>query len=110
MIKFKFRYVALYATGVCFLVFGNRDLWAKILEENSQKEANKKQAEEGALLSSRPFEVQELKFDPAAGTWANPHHYIQTVHVGRVNFKALRPKGGNSTVESNDDENASDTF
>lgn len=110
MIQFRLKYVVLYATGIVLLVSGNRGLWEKLREENRRAEADRKLAEEARVLSSRPFEVQELTKDPKTNAWTNAHHYIQTVHVGRVNFKALRPRLGNSSVETNDDENASDTF
>ncbi len=110
MIRFRLRYVVLYTTGIALLVFGNRGLWERLQEENRQAETNRKLAEQARILSSRPFEVQALTRDPVTNALKNNHPYIQTVHVGRVNFKALRPKLGGASVETNDDENASDTF
>lgn len=110
MLKIGARYIALYAIAVVFLVFGNRDLWRKLQEAGRQKEASRKMAEEAVIASNKPFEVQELDLDPVTGTWKNRHAYFQPVHVGNVNFKALRPKTKSTGVETNDDENASDTF
>lgn len=108
MVRVGARSITLFASAVLFLIFGNRDLWRKLEEAGRQREASRRMAEEARIASSKPFEVQELHFDPASAGWKNPHAYFQPVHVGNVNFKALRPKS--TGVETNDDENASDTF
>ncbi|MCW1884930.1 hypothetical protein OKA04_09340 [Luteolibacter flavescens] len=109
MLRIQPGHALLYAASLGLLVFGNRDLWEKIREEKRTKEATRKQAEEARIASSEPFETQVLVRNPATGDLRNPHTYFRTMHVGRVNFKALRPARTSGT-ETNDDENASDTF
>lgn len=109
MIKVKTKHIVLYAVGIILLIFGQRSFWDGIQETTKQKEAGRKMAEESRKASSKAFEVQELVYDPAHNAWKNNNPYFQTLHVGSVNFKALK-KGGNTSIETNDDENASDSF
>lgn len=99
----------LYSIGIILLMFGQRSFWEEMLEAREQKELEKKMAGEAHEEDLKPFEVQELSYDPTENIWNNNSHYFQTVHVGNVNFKALK-KTGKTSVETNDDENASDSI
>ena len=112
MIKIKPHYIFLYAIGAFLLLFGQRDFWEGILEEQKQKEIAKKQSEEAKIASEKKFEVQNLSYDSITKTWKNAGHYFQTIHVGNVNFKAIKAsqKSSKTVIETNDDENASDSL
>lgn len=111
MIKIKAHYILLYTIGALLLLFGQRDFWEGLLEEQKQKEFAKKQSEEAKVASEKKFEVQNLVYDSVGKTWKNEGLYFQTIHVGNVNFKALTSaqKKSKTVVETNDDENASDS-
>lgn len=110
MIRLNLKHALLYVTGFAMIALGNKNFFAGIIEERRQKALNEKAAREAKIISSRPFEIQELVPGVNGEGWTNNHHYIQTIHVGRVNFKALRSPRANTSVETHDDENASDTF
>lgn len=103
----KPKHIFLYLLGIGLLLFGNRDLWDKLKIAREKEKQQKALAEANKDVEKR-FETQRLQYDSVAKTWKNPNYYFQTVHLGNVNFKALKQKG-RSTVESNDDENASDS-
>lgn len=109
MIKIKAKHILLYAIGITLLIFGQRNFWEDIKKEERQKEAAKKAMKEAEIASSKEFEVQTLVYDSIHKTWQNKDIYFQTLHVGNINFKALK-RFNKTTVETNDDENASDSF
>lgn len=109
MIKIKIKHILLYAIGILLLIFGQRHFWEDILQTVKQKESAKKMAEEARVASEKAFEVQQLTYDSSLHIWKNMNPYFQTLHIGKINFKAL-PQGKKSTVETNDDENASDSI
>ncbi|MCL8001048.1 hypothetical protein M8994_22915, partial [Brucella sp. 21LCYQ03] len=102
-------HIMLYLIGFFLLVFGHPNFWDKITEADRKKRETKRIQQEAAVASAKPFEVQELVFDTASNTWKNKLPYFQTIHVGQVNLKAFR-NSGSTTVETNDDENASDSL
>lgn len=109
MIKVNTRHIILYLTGIVLLIFGYPGFWDKITEANQKKNQAIRIRHEAKEASSKPFEVQQLELDTVSNTWKNKHLYFQTVHVGQINFKAVRI-AKKSTIETNDDENASDSF
>lgn len=109
MIKVKAKYIVLYTIGITLLIFGQRDFWEKIQEASKQKEISRKQTEEAQMASNKKFEIQELTYDSVRNKWINQHVYFQTQNMGNVNFKLLK-RSANIKIETNDDENASDSF
>lgn len=110
MIKVNARHIALYLIGIVLLVFGYPNFLDKITEAGRMKEEANRIRKEAEEASSKPFEVQELVYDPNSDTWKNENYYFQTIHVGQVNFKALLTVKKRNAIETNDDENASDSF
>lgn len=110
MINRKPQSFVLYFVGIVLLLFGQRSFWEKYKEGQKQVELQKKQQEEAALASSKPFEIQEIAYDSIKQKWKNDHVYFQTIHVGNVNFKALKINKIKTNIESHDEENASDSF
>lgn len=104
----KVKAILLYSLAVLLLIFGNRDLWDEVLEQRELAEKNKKLVAESAKNSEKQFEIQKLQYDSISGQWKNPHHYFQLINVSYVNFKAIN-KGKKTTIETDDDENASDS-
>ncbi|MDM1406754.1 hypothetical protein [Myroides sp. DF42-4-2] len=109
MIHRKPQSLVLYLVGIVLLLFGQRSFWEKYKETRKQVALQEKQQQEEAMISNRPFEIQEVAYDSTRGVWKNDHVYFQTIHVGNVNFKSLKNRG-TTTVEHHDDENASDSF
>ncbi|MCC9167732.1 hypothetical protein [Pontibacter harenae] len=109
MIILKAKYIVLYAIGIILLIFGQRNFWEELQEASEQNEAKKKMLEEAFIASNRKFEVQELVYDSTKNLWKNKYPYFQTIQVGNVNFKALK-RSKKTTIETNDDENASESF
>lgn len=109
MIQLKGKHIFLYVVAIGFLLVGQRDFWQEIKESSKQKLAAKKMAEQALLESNKAFEVQELSYDSIGNTWSNKATYFQTIHIGAVNFKALK-RFNKTTVETHDIENASDSF
>lgn len=109
MIKVNARHIIFYIIGIVLLFFGYPGFWDEIKENNRKKEEAKKMQQEVDIASSKAFEVQELILDPLTDTWKNDQHYFQTINVGKINFKALQ-KAKKTMIETNDDENASDSF
>lgn len=110
MINRKTQSFVLYFVGVVLLLFGQRSFWEKYKDAQRQIAQEKIQQSEVEKVSNKPFETQKVEYDSITNTWKNEHRYFQTVHVGNVNFKALNKKGIKTTIEDNDDENASDSF
>lgn len=109
MMRIKGKHILLYVIGITLLIFGQRSFWEDFKEESKGKESAKKMADEAQLVSDKKFEVQTLEYDSIQKSWKNKATYFQTLHVGNVNFKALK-RFNKTTVETNDDENASDSF
>lgn len=109
MVKIKAKYIVLYAMGIILLIFGQRNFWEEIQKAKKQKETAKKQANEARIALQKKFEIQTVVYDSLQKTWKNEYHYFQTIHVGNVNFKALK-KTVKTTRETHDDENTSDSF
>lgn len=109
MIKIKAKYIVLYATGIILLIFGQRNFWEKIQQAQKESEAAKKRSEEAFIASNKKFEIQELTYDSTKNLWKNKYPYFQILQVGNVNFKALT-KSEKTSIETNDDENASESL
>ncbi len=109
MIKIKPQYILLYSVGIVLLVFGNRQFWEKFQEEEKKKLLEEKMVQEAKIESFKPFETQNLLFDEKNKVWKNNHISFHTIHVGKVNFPALKLEGS-VKKETNDDENASDSL
>lgn len=109
MIKINPRHIFLYIIGIVLLVFGYPSFWTEIKEENKKKEETKRMQEDAQLASTKKFEIQQAEFDSLTKQWKNKTPYFQTIHVGKVNFKAVLINKKTS-IETNDDENASDSF
>ncbi len=110
MIKTKGTHILLYFIGIILLIFGQRSFWEELQLAQKQKELNKKKSQEALLAANKKFEVQELTFDSSERRLKNNDIYFQTVHLGTVNFKALKKPVSSSQVETNDEEYASDSF
>lgn len=110
MIKKKPQFFVLYFVGIVLLLFGQRSFWEKYKESQKQVKQAKEQQREIEITSNKPFQTQQVTYDSIKGKWKNEHLYFQTIHVGNINFKALKNKGTKTTIEHNDDENASDSF
>ncbi len=104
----KPKHLFLYLLGIALLLFGNRDLWDE-LQESWEKEKKQKALVEANKDVEKRFETQRLQYDSISKTWKNPTYYFQIVNLGNLNFKALKKKG-RTTVEIDDDENASDSL
>lgn len=104
----KIKPLFLYLTGVVLLVFGNRELWDELQEARELKEKQQALAEAGNEVKKEIFETQKLQYDSITKKWNNPEYYFQVVNAGNPNFKALKKKG-NTKVETNTDEDASDS-
>lgn len=109
MVRIKTKHIFLYVIGITLLIFGQRSFWEDFKVASKQKEAAKKMANEALLASEKGFEVQTLEYDSIQKSWKNKATYFQILHVGNVNFKALK-RFNKTFVETNDDENASDSF
>ncbi|SFJ18557.1 hypothetical protein [Myroides guanonis] len=109
MVRIKTKHIFLYVIGITLLIFGQRSFWEDFKVASKQKETAKKIADEALLASEKGFEVQTLEYDSIQKSWKNKATYFQTLHVGNVNFKALK-RFNKTFVETNDDENASDSF
>ncbi|GLB50427.1 hypothetical protein [Neptunitalea lumnitzerae] len=102
----KLKYILLYIIGLGLLVFGNRNFWDELQESRKKEklEDEKKHVNDGI---AKRFETQRLEYDAATGKWKNPNYYFKVINLGNFNFKTLNK--GKTTVETNDDENASDS-
>lgn len=109
MIKTKPEYILLYLIGFFLLIFGNRQFWQKIQEEEKTKIKQKKIAEQAEIEFKKPFEVQELTYDSIHKKWENNHINFQRVVVP-LNFNARTTASRTTKTETNDDENASDSL
>lgn len=104
----KLRSIILYIVGIFLLIFGNRDLWDELQEQKEEeKKARKTLAETGKHLK-KEFEIQTLEYDSVNKKWTNPHVYFQLVNAGYINFNTA-DKEKSTTIETDDDEDASDT-
>lgn len=110
MINRKPQSFVLYFVGIVLLLFGQRSFWEKYKEGEKQIEQQKKQEKEAEFASNKPFETQEVVYDSIKKTWKNSKVYFQTIHVGNVNFKAMKASKSKSNIESHDEENASDSL
>lgn len=108
MIKIKTKYIALYVLGILLLLFGQRNFWESLLKEAEDKKEALKLRKEAQDAFSKKFEVQKLEYDSVKRVWKNNSLYFQTIHTGSINFKALKNKS-QTVVETNDDENASES-
>lgn len=104
----KFKPLFLYIIGVVLLVFGNRELWDELQEARELKEKQQALAEANNKVKKEIFETQKLQYDSINKKWNNPEYYFQVINAGSPNFKALKKKG-NTKVETNTDEDASDS-
>lgn len=109
MIKIKAKHIILYAIGSLLLIFGQRSFWEGVKKEEKQRGATAKAMKEAEIAVNKKFEVQTLIYDSIQDNWYNKDIYFQTLHVGNVNFKALK-RFNKTVVETNDDEDASDSF
>ncbi|KZE73362.1 hypothetical protein AV926_18435 [Myroides marinus] len=109
MVRIRTKQIILYLIGVLLLVFGYPDFWNKVIDYHRLKEEIKRSTQEAEEAISQPFEVQELVYDSNSKRWKNKQHYFQVIHLGKVNFKS-KQKVNINTIETNDDENASDSF
>lgn len=109
MIKINTKQIILYTTGIALLLFGQRHFWEDLQRAKGEKEQADTQNKQAAIESNKPFETQEVIRDTIQNTLKNPHIYFQTVHVGKVNINALK-RFNKTTVETHDDEHASDSF
>ncbi len=103
----KIKAFFLYGIGIALLIFGNRELWDKLKAEKEEKQQRQALADANEKVKLESFEVQKLEYDSVSGQWKNPDYYFQVINAGNPNFKAL--KKGSVKVESNTDENASDS-
>lgn len=104
----QLRSIILYIVGIFLLIFGNRDLWDELQEQREEeKKARRAQAEAGEHLK-KEFEIQALEYDSINKKWTNPHVYFQLVNASYINFHAAG-KEKSTTIETDDDEDASDT-
>lgn len=111
MIKKNPQHFLLYLMGIILLIFGNRQFWEKIRAEEEKKEQDSKRLEMAAVESLKKFEVQKLAFDQVKKKWNNKHVSFQIIHLDGISFeRANSPKAGIIKVETNDDENASDSL
>jgi len=104
----KFKSIFLYTLAALLLLFGHRDLWDELQEEREQSKQQEKAVTEAAQAASKKFETQKLVLDSASGKLTNPHPYFQLINVSYVNFKAIN-RGKKTTIELDDDEQASDS-
>jgi len=103
------KHILLYALGIILLLFGQRNFWEELLAKNKEDEYNRKSAEEAKISATKNFEVQYLNYDSTQNVWKNKQYYFQTLHLGKINFKALK-RDTKTTIEQHDDENASDSI
>ncbi|UII25955.1 hypothetical protein LVD15_22040 [Fulvivirga maritima] len=103
----KAKHIFFYLLGIGLLIFGNRDLWDELQEARELEKKQKALAEANKDVGEN-FETQKLQYDSANHTWKNDAYYFQIVNLGNVNYKALRKKG-RTHVETDDDENVSDS-
>ncbi len=112
MIKVQPKYIFLYLIGISLLIFGNRQFWEKFQEEKKKKLLEEKMIQEAKIESFKQFETQSILFDEKNMVWKNNHVSFHSIHVGKVNFPALKLEKleGSIRKETNDDENASDSL
>ncbi|WP_437919996.1 hypothetical protein [Sphingobacterium sp. LRF_L2] len=108
MVKIKSRDILLYSVGVALLLFGNRQYWEKFLAEQKKKSDKAAAAVEAQAEFQKEFEVQELRYDSVKNTWKNEYVNFQTISIGTSNVNRPERKY-TTTVETNDDEQASDS-
>ena len=109
MIKIKPQYILLYFIGIFLLIFGNRDFIEKIQANEDEKIKQKKSAELAENERNRKFETQKLSYDSIAKRLVNKNISFQTVIV-QANFNAQKSANKVTKIETNDDENASDSL
>lgn len=102
----KFKPVFLYLLAIGFFLFGNREFWDKYLQSKEDEKEKVLLAEVNKGVEKR-FETQKLQYDPVSKKWINPNFYFQVINIGKINFKAI--KKNKTTVETDTDENASDS-
>jgi len=102
----KFKSVFLYLLAISFFLFGNREFWAKYIQSKEEEREKETLAKVNKGVEKR-FETQKLQYDSVSKRWVNPNFYFQVINVGKINFKAI--KKGKTTIETNSDENASDS-
>lgn len=106
----KGKSILLYLLGICFLIIGNRNLWDEIQEDIEKENNSKKKNAQAKEAANKKFETQQLVYDQEKKQWKNPHLFFQVVNAGsNINFKALNNKSKKTTVEFNDDEDATDS-
>lgn len=98
--------IFLYLIGIGLLLFGNRDFWDE-LQESWKEEKKLKETLEVNKNVENGFETQKLEYDSVSKKWSNPNYYFQVINAGNPNFKAL--KKGKTTIETDTDEDASDS-
>lgn len=104
----KIKSILLYIIGVLFLFFGNKNFWNDLKVEKEKEKIRQKESEAAKINIKKKFEVQSLQYDSINGQWKNPHFYFQLINVSYVNFSPAN-KAKKTVIESNDDENASDS-
>lgn len=104
----KLKSIFLYSVGAIFLLFGNRALWDELQDERERIKQADKLVAQAADAAAKKFEVQKLVLDSASGKLKNPHPYFQLINASYVNFKAIN-RGKKTTIELDDDEQASDS-
>ena len=108
MNKISVKHLFLYIIAIVLFVFGNSSFLQKIKAEREKEKEEQKTKAYIENISSKEFEVQPLVFDSINQKWKNESTYFQTMYLGKVDFKNT-PKIKRSVVETNDDENASES-
>lgn len=103
----NFKASILYLLGLFLLLFGNREIFQNLLN-NYKKEKEQNKIHEVELTRNKFFETQTLEYNKENKNLRNPYLYIQTVHLGSIDFKSLNKA---SRIESgNLIENASESL
>jgi|GEM_PF-1285113 len=111
----KFKSILLYTSSILLFLFGNREFWKDIQNEQEKDEKKQKAIEEAKHNLEDRFEVQSVVFDPSQRKLVNKDPYFQLIKVSGIasipTDKISVPETASSTVkiETNDDENASDS-
>lgn len=119
MVKINAKHILLYVIGVALFLFGYPSFWTKIKESNEKEKLAQKLRDEAMAESTKGFDTQTLTFDSIANKWENKSVYFQTIYLGKIDFKSLQSASKQTsiassiskkvTVETNDDENASES-
>jgi hypothetical protein len=109
MIKIAPRHILLYLTGSVLILFGNREYWEKLKNEERRNVRKKRIEELSSIESSKAFEIQKITFDSVKKEWINKHISFQTIVIPS-DFKATNKVEKITSIETDREENASDSF